>query len=186
MELTTHQGLGRAIVTALLLRQGVTIIAAVRNPDHETAKSLQGLPRGQDSSLITVKIDAASRTDHSATVKELQSQYNITHLDVVIANAGIINSTPFVREATPEGLLEHYNINVISPVLLYQATRELLLQSKNPKFIATSGSGGSIAQQEKIKVPLAEYGPSRAGLNWLFRKVHFEEEKIVVVLVDPG
>lgn len=173
-------------MTALLLRPNVTIIAAVRNPEHETAKSLQELPRGQDSSLITVKIDASSRTDHSAAVKELQSKHIITHLDVVIANAGIINSTPLVREATPQGLLEHYNFNVVSPVLLYQATREFLLQSKNPKFIATSGSGGSIAQQEKIKAPLAEYGPSRAALNWLFSKVHFEEERIVAVLVDPG
>lgn len=133
-----------------------------------------------------MKIDSSSRTDHEAAVKELQSKHGIKTLDVVIANAGIINSMLLVREATVEGLLDHYNINTVSTVLLYQATRELLLRSKNPKFIATSGSGGSIAQQEKIKVPLAEYGPSRAALNWLVRKVHFEEERLVAVLVDPG
>ncbi|KAK4496147.1 hypothetical protein PRZ48_012126 [Zasmidium cellare] len=178
--------LGRAIVTALLLREEATVIAAVRDPDHETAKSLQGLPKRQTAHLIVVKIDAASHTDHASAVKQLQDQCGIKSIDVVIANAGIIKTTPLVRESTIEGLLEHYHVNAISTVMLYQATRPLLLEAHNPRFIVTSGSGGSIAQQDKIQFPLAEYGPSRAAVNWLFRKVHFEEERIAAVLVDPG
>ncbi|KAF2166701.1 hypothetical protein M409DRAFT_36665, partial [Zasmidium cellare ATCC 36951] len=181
-----HQGLGRGIATALLRREGATVVAAVRDPEHETARSLQELSRAQNARLIVVKIDAASKTDHAAAVKQIEENHHVKTIDVVIANAGIINSTPLVRESTFEGLLEHYQVNTVGTVMLYQATRTLLLESKNPRFIVTSGSGGSISQQDKIRVPLAEYGPSRAAVNWLFRKVHFEEERIAAVLVDPG
>lgn len=183
---TACEGLGKAIVAALLLREEAVVVAAVRDPNHGTATSLHEFPQSRTAKLLLVKIDASSSNDQKTAINELKNKHGVETLDVVIGNAGIIAGTPTVLESTAEGLMNHYQINAINTVLLYQAVRPSLLGSKNPRFIVTSGSGGSIAQQDKIRVPLAEYGPSRAAVNWLIRKVHFEEERISTVLVDPG
>ncbi len=142
--------------------------------------------------MILVKIESSSPTDADEAVATLQRKHGITSVDVVIANAGISNAFPPVHEALAKNMLEHYTVNVIGVVYLFRAVRPLLLQSvakgKEPKFVTMSSSAGSISGQERVPVPNAAYGPSKAGLNWITIKIHLENKDLglTTFAMHPG
>lgn len=165
------------------------MIAAVRDPSHSTSLALNNLPTGKDSKLIIVKIDASSPSDPAAAVQALESTYDITSLDTVIANAGIAKVFPRVHEATPEEMMEHYNINVIGVILLFQALRPLLLSGGSgrvPKFVTMGSGSASLTNMEIANVPNTPYASSKVALNYVTRRIHLENERIVAFPVDPG
>lgn len=182
------RGLGLALVQNYALQPDTVVVAATRDPKHASAVALTKLPTAKSSSVIVVKIESDSPTDAQAAVADLASQ-GITSLDVVIANAGIANTFPLVHEAEPKDMLEHYSVNVVGPVLLFKAVRSLLLEAaktREPKFIAISSLVGTIAGMEMMPIPNAAYGTSKAALNFITRKMHFENPSITVVSLHPG
>lgn len=90
-----------------------------------------------------VKYDAAKEADAHAIAKEVQEKHGVDHLDIVVANAGIAKSYPLVKDARRAEILEHLEVNVLSVVALYQATRDLLHKSQAPNkpVFAPMGSG---------------------------------------------
>lgn len=108
-------------------------------------------------------------------------------LDVVIANAGIAKGFPRVEEARTADLIEHFQVNAVSVVILFRAVLSLLKKSKKGgKFIAMSTAAGSIEYQEQAPIPNAIYGTSKAALNWLVKKIHLENEDLVAFAIHPG
>ncbi|KIW19620.1 hypothetical protein PV08_00193 [Exophiala spinifera] len=182
-----NRGIGKGLVAAYLSRPDTIVIAGVRNPTHPTSLSLQELPKEASSSLIVAKIDSLSETDAQDAVAELGSKHGVTSLDVVVANAGISAIWPPVAEARPSDMLEHYRVNVVGVTLLFQAVLPLLKASaKSPKFVTVGSIAGSIAAQENAPVPNAAYGPSKAGLNWITKKIHLEHPDIIAFPLSPG
>lgn len=188
-------GLGLGLVTAYLSRPETTVIAGVRDTASKSAKSLQDLPKASGSRVILVKIDSKSSTDADAAIESLKRDHGITSLDVVIANAGIAYTYPFVHEAATqaESMLEHYTVNVIGVVTLFRAVRPLLLpetggSSSEPKFITMSSAAGSVALQTQQPVPNAAYGPTKAAVNWITYKMHLENQDkgLCVISLHPG
>jgi norsolorinic acid ketoreductase len=57
---------------------------------------------------------------------------------------------------------EHFLVNAIGPVLLFQAVLPLLSKARNPKFVVMSSSAGTIADTEKRPFPNTAY---KAALN---------------------
>jgi norsolorinic acid ketoreductase len=163
------------------------VVAAVRDPSHSTSKALQDLPKASGSSLIIVKIDSLSESDAGNAVAELSSKHNITALDVVIANAGIAKVYPRVDEAKVSDILEHYQVNVVGTILLFQAVLPLLKKSSTtPKFIVIGSSAGTIGDMDSIPFPNAAYGPSKAALSWVAKKMARENADMVIFPVHPG
>lgn len=172
------------------------VVAAVRDPSSASSKALANLPKDASSKLIVVKIDSASTTDAAEAVATLQTEHGITSLDVVIANAGISKLYPPVHEALATDMLEHYTVNVIGPVYLFRAVRPLLLaaaaekengqKSSTPMFIAMGSMAGSIGGAELAPVPNAVYGPSKAALNLIAKKIHMENPEIIAFPIHPG
>ena len=162
------------------------MIAAVRDPENASSRTLRALPKGDGSSLFIVKIDSASQVDPTIAIAHLRSAWNITCLDVVIANAGISKCLPRVADVTLEDLQEHISVNAMGPLLLFQAVLPLLEKSAEPKFVVISSSAGSLGGMETRAFPNAAYGTSKATLNYLTRKMHYEHENLVVFPVDPG
>ncbi len=177
-------GIGHALLATYLARPRTTVIAGVRDPNHATSRELLSLPKGSSSRLIVVKIDSASETDAAAAVRQLQSTHNITNLELVIANAGIAQRHSTVADTKPAEFLEHVAVNVGGPVLLFQAVLPLL--HKGSKFVTMSSSAGSIGGIELRPVPNAPYGASKAALNYITRKAHFEHEDLIIFPIDPG
>lgn len=179
-------GIGRVMAAAYLLRPAHTVIAAVRDPSSGQARSLTSLPRGESSSLILAKIDSASDDDALSAVESLTFQHNVDHIDLVVANAGISNYFGAARVTPPKEVMEHYRINVLGPLLLFQATAPLLLKAKQPKFVTISSGAGSIDGVERLKVENTAYGASKAALNFVTRRIHAENEGVIAFPLNPG
>jgi norsolorinic acid ketoreductase len=182
-------GLGRGLVEAYLARPNNTVVAAVRDPTNSSSKSLDTLPKGPNSHLITVKIDSSSTTDPAAAVKTLKEQHGITAVDVLIPNAAIAGPMPWVHEAKPDDMLEHYSVNVVAVVTLFTAFRPLLLAAASPerkvKVIPISSSAGSIGNI--IPFHNSVYGTTKAALNFIARSIWQEnKENMIVIPLDPG
>ncbi|RDL35067.1 NAD(P)-binding Rossmann-fold containing protein [Venustampulla echinocandica] len=181
-----NRGLGRGLLEALIQRPNTTVIAGVRDPSNESSKSLESLKTASGSKVITVKIDYNSLSTVNEAIQELQSKHNITSLDFVIANAGISNCYA-TAEATPlDQIREHYEINAVATVALYQATIALLKKSPKPVFVGMSSAIASIGDMEKVPAITTAYGMSKAALNYLVRKIHFENPELVAFAISPG
>ena len=161
----------------------------MRDAGSDTAKALQNLPKGEGSSLIVVEIESSSLTDARQAVSLLQSEYNINALNMVIANAGISQAWPAVHQAKIADLRHHFDINVLGVVTLFRAMRPLLLCGSTvtpAKFITLGSSAGCLAKMELIPFPNAAYGPSKAALHWISKKIHLENPELVAFPIDPG
>jgi norsolorinic acid ketoreductase len=177
-------GIGLGLVKSYVANPNITVIAGVR--DIANSNSLKGIKLGAGSNIIIVKLDSASRTDAKAAVEEIKSRHGITSLYIVIANAGIGKYWGTVLESPPEEFLDHYNINVIGLVILFQATWPVLDTVAAPKFVVITSAIGSISAMKQIPLPDSAYGVSKTAANFVTRKLHFEHEKLLVVLIHPG
>ena len=181
--LTYFPGIGKGLLEIYLGRPSHTVIAAVRDPAG--ASSLKSLKKGQDSTLIIVKIDSSSETDAAAAISTLQTQHSITHLDIVIANAGIGDANPSpVSTVSLARIHAHWQVNGLAPVILFQAVFPLL--GKGAKFVYTSSALATITGMELRPFSMSAYGSSKAFGNYFVRKIHFENEGLVAFAMDPG
>lgn len=138
-----NRGIGKGLLSQYLARSGYIVIAAVRNPEHATSKELANLSKGSGTQLVVVKLDVSSDTDALAAVKELKGQ-GIDHLDIVIANAGVMFAASKVSEAKISDIEGHMIANCYGVVRLYQAVLPLLRQSATPKWITIGSEIGAI------------------------------------------
>lgn len=177
------EGIGLGLLKAYLARPNLTIIAGIRDPSTST---LSNIPTAPGTKLITVKIDSTSDIDAADAVAKLQNEHQIHKLDVVIANAGLGNSWEKVLTTSPKSVRDYMAVNTIGPLLLFQATWPLLNAAKDPKFIVMATGVSSFALAEQLPLPSAGYGASKAALNYIATKIHFEHENLTTVLLYPG
>lgn len=185
-----NRGLGKGFTTTLLLRPNTTVIAAVRNVAKSTAV-LEKIPKAQGSKLIVVKLDSSVESDPKDAVKELHSKYAITSIDVIIANAGIGHSGAPVAEIPVSVVREHFEINTIGPILLFQSFKPLLQASKsgNPKFLALTTALGSLTLQESfahLPLQFTPYSISKVALNLVVKKINIDEPWLTAYATHPG
>ncbi|RWA09456.1 hypothetical protein EKO27_g5627 [Xylaria grammica] len=178
------RGLGKGLAQRFLALPNHTVIAANRDPENAASKSLSDLPKGADSVLIVTKYDAATGESPFDVVKELREKHGISHLDIVVANAAIAKSFPLARDAKREDILEHVEVNVLSVISLFQATRELLQKSSKPVFAPIGSGVGSLGRQPPV--PGSTYGASKSMLNWYGVRINAEEEWLNIFVIDPG
>ncbi|TGO46441.1 hypothetical protein BCON_0325g00090 [Botryotinia convoluta] len=179
-----NRGLGKGLLERYLALQNHIVIAANRDPSHESSKKLADLPKGSGSSLIIVKIDATIGKDASDAIRELQDKHGIQHIDIVIANAGVSYIWPTVADLKISDLKAHIEPNVHGCISIYQAARPLLQTSKNPIFTPMGSTAGAIAHQPPIRN--AAYGPSKAAVNWLTVRINAEEDWLNAFVMAPG
>ncbi|KAI9733533.1 MAG: hypothetical protein M1834_003133 [Cirrosporium novae-zelandiae] len=112
----------------------------------------------------------------------------VTHIDVVIANAGTSSPRVPILDVTPDRLLGSLAVNSLAPLLLFQAAWPLLQKADNPKFVAIGSIVGSVVGVEETGGWAdAAYGTSKAAGNYLVRKLGKEmEEAVAVCVVHPG
>ena len=181
------RGIGLAIVETLIARPDTTVIAAVRDP-KTSASAFDHVSKGSNSKLIVIKIDVSIDTDSAAAAKELTTHHGVSHIDVLVSNAAILDASSIVPTLdTPiEAVRKHMEINALAPLLLVQAFMPLLLQSASPKFLAITSSSGSITLLDKYPMPFFAYGVSKAALNYLVRKLALENPNLVSIAYSPG
>jgi len=156
----------------------------VRDPEKSTSKDLASLPTAQGSKIITVKIDSTSESDPSEAVKSL-AKHSVSHLDVVIANAGDSNYAP-VANVSVEDMTYLYKINTIGPLLLLQATLPMLQAASTPKFIVISSTLGSLSMGMQYPLEAVAYAASKAAVNMIMRRAYKENPWLITLPICPG
>ena len=181
-------GIGKGLLKAYAQRSNTTVVAAIRDdPNSAAAKELLSLSTAKDSKIIVAQYDAGSKAAAEGLTTYLENEHHIDRLDIVVANAGILHHYGPAKNVTPEELQEHLMVNTIAPILLYQGTATLLNRSeKEPKFFIISSTIGSNALMNEYPMPMIAYGLSKAAVNFAAGRIHREEERIIVVPVQPG
>lgn len=181
-------GIGKGLLATYAARPHTIAIAAIRDGTRSpAAKELLNLPTGTASKIIVVAYDASSESSAKELVQELQHQHSIKALDIVVANAGILNHHGPLKAVKASEINEHISINTIGPIILYQATIDLLNASQQtPKFAIISSSLGSNTLMDNYPMPLGAYSISKAAVNFVAGKIHREEDKLVVLPLQPG
>ncbi|KAI3391501.1 hypothetical protein diail_7199, partial [Diaporthe ilicicola] len=178
-----HRGIGRGLFDHYVALPNNTVVAAVRNV--EGAQDLLNVPyKGENTTVVVVKIDSSSRTDPFEAVKSIQAQ-GIDHLDVVISSAGIAKLNT-VEDMPLEELEEVLMINTFSVMLLYKATLPLLRKSSSPRFVFISAAGGSLNEMQKYPYPNLSYGGSKVLANYMVVKMGMENDWLITLLIHPG
>lgn len=83
----------------------------------------------------------------------------------------------------------HVDVNAIEPLVLFQATLPLLRKAAHgsSEFVTVSSAGGLVlAVWSSGLSPVAAYGASKAVVNYLTRKNHFEHEDLIAYAMDLG
>lgn len=105
--------------------------------DLNNASELQKL-NSSTKNIHIVKLDSVSESDAKAAAEKIE---NISgYVDVIIANAGILNYQGPLLTTPIKEIRDHYEVNVVSPLILFQALYPLLKKSKSdaPKFVVIS------------------------------------------------
>jgi norsolorinic acid ketoreductase len=179
------RGIGAALLAQLLARKDTRVIAGVRSLKSAASEKLIAQSES-DSNLIVVQLDSESDTDASEAARTVQEKHNIDHLDLIIANAGIAGGGDALIDVKANQFRNILNVNVVSPLLLFQAFQPLLSKGYNPRILFVSSSVGSISRQRQIPFRTTTYGCSKVALNFVAVRVATEYPNITSVTICPG
>lgn len=185
-----NRGLGLGLTKRLLERPATTVVASVRN--HNAATSLRSdvedVAVGENSILYIIELDFSTAIPPEKIAQNFAAAVNtVTHVDVLICNAGFAAPMTPALVTSAEDLRESFEVNTIAPLLVFQALWPLMQRSGSvPKLAVISSSVGSIADQEPV--PGGAYGPSKAASNWLTKALHAENaaDGLVAFALHPG
>ncbi|KAE9397828.1 NAD(P)-binding protein [Gymnopus androsaceus JB14] len=178
------RGIGFAVVEKLLATNpSVFVYAGARDPIK--ASALQQAALKYPGKIAIVKYIAGDVDGNKDIAKVIQEKHS--RVDVVLGTAGCGSYLGPAADTPPEVVRTHFETNVIGNLVVFQAMLPLLKASKNPKFIPLSSIGGSLTAFT-ISMPLGmtAYAMSKAALNVLARRIHFENEWIVCFPLSPG
>jgi NAD(P)-dependent dehydrogenase (short-subunit alcohol dehydrogenase family) len=90
---------------------------------------------------------------------------------------GIAKDNDLGSAAPLASMREHFEVNTLGPLVLFQAMYPLLRASTaSPKFIPVSSGVGSIEFGTQLPLQKIAYGTSKAALNYLTRKLRIEND----------
>ncbi|KAK9236450.1 putative aflatoxin biosynthesis ketoreductase nor-1 protein [Lipomyces kononenkoae] len=119
-------------------------------------------------------------------MKTLQKEHGITKIDTVIANAGISKFAGPVVNTPISEVRDHFEVNTISIVVLFQAVWPLLSASSQSRLVTLSTGIGSIAGMGDFPFPFLADGLSKSGVNYITRKISFEQPDLIAFPISPG
>lgn len=82
-------------------------------------------------------------------------------------------------------MIAHFEVNTLGPLRLFKAAVPLLKASNQPKFVYISTALASIGCEDSSSLTAA-YGISKIAGNYLIKKIHREDEKLIAFSIDPG
>ena len=177
-----NRGLGLEF-TRQLLAQGLRVIACSRAP--APAGELAALVDEHPQRLQSLPLDVADAEAIAALPARLAT-VGVSHLDVLINNAGVLVSGERYGALRAEDLARSFAINASAPLLLTEALTPLLTQGHTAKVLCVSSQLGSIAQVSSYRS--VSYAMSKAALNMGMRRLAAElgPRGITVVAMHPG
>lgn len=161
-----NKGIGLE-TTKLFLSEGCKIIVIARD--------FEAFPFNENDNIEIVRYDLSDTKGIPELVKKLG------HVDVLINNAGIMNSLPY--DSYPEENMERLmNLNLYTPIKLIECLSKSMMSKGYGRIVTTASVAGEIGH------PDIWYGVSKAGMinvTKSFAKL-FANKGIVINCVAPG
>ncbi|KAF2873122.1 hypothetical protein BDV95DRAFT_627885 [Massariosphaeria phaeospora] len=180
------RGIGKGLVQAYLQRPNHTVIGSVRDSTSPNYDELKKTPAAEGSRLILLTLDALKAEDPAKAIKAAE-EAGITHIDIVIANAGAIPAPSPLEAVVLNDVVETLQVNTISPVALYQASKPLLEKSAKPIWLSMSSAAGSITNVAPYQTHwLLAYGSSKAAFNFFTVAMHSAHPNFIAYAIHPG
>jgi NAD(P)-dependent dehydrogenase (short-subunit alcohol dehydrogenase family) len=166
--------IGRAIARELLAH-GAQVTVFDQHPPEMADLLLSELEELGPATYLRVDVrDAGAVADALASIEPL---------DVVVSNAGIVESAPFL-DITAEQWQRHLDVNLTGCFNVGQAAARLMVHRKRPgRVVFTSSWVQDVPWPE-----ICAYSVSKAGLKMLTRSMAAElaSEGILVNAIAPG
>lgn len=181
-------GIGLGFLTQYVGRDNTTVIAALRSVGNqqEALSKFANVKTGTNSTIVCVAIDVLNPSSAAAAMITLEKDFGINSLDLVIANAGISKAYTTTIDTSIQEFRDHWEVNTLGPLVLFQAAWPLLQRAAQPKFVALSTVFATIGDMGSYQFPNVAYGQSKAAANFIIRKIHFENPGLIAFSVHPG
>ncbi|KAJ7101458.1 hypothetical protein B0H15DRAFT_899256 [Mycena belliarum] len=175
-----NRGLGLALAASLAARPNTVVFAGARDP---TASSLKELA-AKHLNVHPVKLTAGDKADNEAAIAEIKKTAG--RLDVLISNAGVSKHFGPLATTPASEMRDHWEVNTLGLVVLFQAAHELLLASPTgaPILAYMSTAMGSIGNFFNRRA--TPYGSSKAAANFLVKVLDAEHPSLIVMAIYPG
>ncbi|KAJ7776755.1 hypothetical protein DFH07DRAFT_797614 [Mycena maculata] len=175
-----NRGIGYGLATTLAARPNVIVFAGARDPAAQSLKDLSA----KHPNVHPVKLTAGDEADNEAAIAEVQKIAG--QLDVIIANAAISKYYGTVATTPLSEFREHWEVNTLGTIVLFQAAHGLLLASPSgvPTFALISTGAASI--ERYIHLQAGAYGASKAAANFLVKVLDKEHPALIALAINPG
>jgi len=178
-----NRSIGFALVNELAAKHNdVVIYGAVRDP--ASAMALKELASKYPGKVEIIKYVSGDEVVTKELAKTIQEKHG--RVDTVIASAGASSFMGTAAETPADKLREHFEVNVTGILILFQDLLPLLKASKSPRFVPLSSGAASLTAYITLPAGYTCYGASKAALNYISRKIHFENEWITCFPLAPG
>ncbi|XP_069134900.1 C-signal-like isoform X1 [Argopecten irradians] len=170
------------------------LFATCRNP--ESATSLQEMAK-EHSCIKVMKFDVTDHREIQAVCDRTRHLLAEDGLNLIVNNAGITYKKQYLGNLTHSQILEQFDVNVFSPLLITQTFMPLLklAAQKSPEesmswrkaaVVNISSILGSIEKNENGG--LYPYRASKAALNMVTKtqSIDLRTDGILTVAVHPG
>ena len=164
------------------------VIATYRNPNDPSMNDLKELEQANEN-LSLLELDVKNYASFNDFRDKLRGIVGDKGLSLLINNAGIAVMTT-LETVTPEKMIENFEVNAVSPLLLSKALLPLLQKSSksgNRTVIAhISSKLGSI--EDNISGGFYAYRTSKSAMNQIGKSmsVDLKKDKIEVAMLHPG
>lgn len=154
-------------------------MATCRNP--EKADELQELCRSSESDFSIIELDV---TD-SSSIESAEKQ--IPEFDILINNAGIIESDESIDTLDFQAMLQVFSVNSVAPMIVTKNLLGKIRKNSDSRIVNISSKSGSISRVRAFN-NLYSYKASKTALNMMTRILSFElkESNIPVIALSPG
>ena len=184
-----NRGIGLELAREYLA-QGEMIFATCRHP--QSATHLQRLAHQHPDQVKILALDVTDRAAIEAAIAQIGAQ--VDGLDVLYNNAGIYPDGVFPQAShsstfgslDAEAMLEVFQVNTVSPVIVTQAAAELLRKGQQARVINLSSDAGSLTMH--ADGGNYSYPASKAALNMMTRCLagDFRKDGVIVISLHPG
>jgi len=175
-----NRGIGHGLAALLAARPNTIIFAGARDPAAQSLKDLSA----KYPNVHPIKLTSGDQANNEAVASKIQSTAG--QLDVVIANAGIANHYGPVATTPASQFRDHWEVNTLGPVVLFQAVHTLLLASPSGAPIFAVISTGLASMTKYIHLSAGAYGSSKAAINFLVKVLDTEHPSLISLAINPG
>src|SRR5687768_12177670 len=178
----SNRGLGLEMVRQYT-ESGAQVFATARQP--EQADELQQLARQYADQIAIMALDVADQAQLEQVTHQVAGL--VDGLDILINNAGINpRSLQSFEAITRETMLEVFDVNAVSALMMVKALVGLLRNGNNPRIANISSQVGSM--EWKASGGSYAYAVSKAALNMVTRCLagDLRSDGIITVTFHPG